>query len=82
MQSSREPRELPHSDPETWLMPDIDRPRAEALLIDRFSIIDSTGILRLLHATPCKWLVLVAGVVRPKLAVQMLYTVALLQLKP
>lgn len=35
VQSSREPRELPHSDPETWLMPDIDRPRAEALLIDR-----------------------------------------------
>jgi len=28
-------RELPHNDQETWLMPDIDRPTAEAMLINQ-----------------------------------------------
>jgi hypothetical protein len=28
-------RELPHNDQETWLMPDIDRPTAEAMLIQQ-----------------------------------------------
>ena len=28
-------RELPHNDQETWLMPDLDRPTAEAMLINQ-----------------------------------------------